>query len=304
VAYFVTTRCNQRCTYCPFLDCRYEDPPIAEMAAAFQELARAGMVRLAISGGEPMLRADLGRVLRLAAGTGVVTSMITNGFQVADRARELDPLDLVFVSVDGARASHEAARGRGTYEPAMRAVEALARRRKKVNTITVLTDQTVTDVVEVLRIVEQVGGEAFFQPVMSRSKRFVNSRTERATQEAIAALIRFKRAGRPVGNSVAYLRRVAAHPRRLLGAGECAAGRWMVTVLPNGRLLPCCGIGAWETYPIAGVGSFLQAFNRLVPPKTCPGCAHPTYVETSLISSLQIASMAGALRMLDLRRSP
>ncbi len=105
----VTDRCNLRCRYCmpeqnyewlPHDDLlRYEE--IADLVSIFTE---AGVRKVRLTGGEPLLRRDLERLVRLlAANTRIEDiAMTTNGILLADSARRLRDAGLgrVTVSLD------------------------------------------------------------------------------------------------------------------------------------------------------------------------------------------------------------
>jgi cyclic pyranopterin phosphate synthase len=105
----VTDRCNFRCVYCM--------PPEGldwlprEEVLSFEEIARLvnvfvglGVDTLRITGGEPLVRADLEKLVgKLAsAHPDLVMSMTTNGFRLAEKAQALADagLDRVNVSMD------------------------------------------------------------------------------------------------------------------------------------------------------------------------------------------------------------
>jgi cyclic pyranopterin phosphate synthase len=109
----VTDRCNFRCPYCmpeEVFGARYEFLPKKDILT-FEEVARVarvavslGVRKLRLTGGEPLLRADLPRLVAdLAAIEGVEDlSLTTNGFLLAGFARALREAGLrrVTVSLD------------------------------------------------------------------------------------------------------------------------------------------------------------------------------------------------------------
>ena len=105
----VTDRCNLRCRYCmPERD--YVWLPRAEILT-FEEIDRLvdvfvglGVTKARLTGGEPLLRRDLPRLVRLLAAKPRLTdlAMTTNGVLLADEARPLKKAGLhrVTVSLD------------------------------------------------------------------------------------------------------------------------------------------------------------------------------------------------------------
>lgn len=103
----VTQRCNLQCAGCYSLDSTRNsltDASTADLQHAIDELARAGVSLVLISGGEPFLRNDLAALVQHAKNCGIENvTVITNGTCVSDNVlRELAPYaNSISVSFDG-----------------------------------------------------------------------------------------------------------------------------------------------------------------------------------------------------------
>jgi cyclic pyranopterin phosphate synthase len=109
----VTDRCNFRCVYCmprEVFDADYQFLPHAELLS-FEEIVRVARVfaslgtgKIRLTGGEPLLRRDLDRLVAMlrAAVPGVDLTLTTNGSALKAKARALKAagLDRVTVSLD------------------------------------------------------------------------------------------------------------------------------------------------------------------------------------------------------------
>ena len=107
----ITDRCNMRCTYCmpsevfgpghAFLP-RSDLLTYEEIDAVVAALAPRGLRKVRITGGEPLLRRDLDRLVRMVASRGIEVALTTNGLLLAERAEQLAEagLDRVTVSLD------------------------------------------------------------------------------------------------------------------------------------------------------------------------------------------------------------
>jgi GTP 3',8-cyclase len=107
----VTDRCNFRCVYCMpkgIFDRDYEFLPRGELLS-FEEIERIariavelGVTKLRITGGEPLVRRDLERLISMLAALPVDLTLTTNGAILADKARALADAGLrrVTVSLD------------------------------------------------------------------------------------------------------------------------------------------------------------------------------------------------------------
>jgi len=108
----VTDRCNFRCQYCmpleglPWLPkqeiLRYE-----EIADVVRQLAPLGLRRLRLTGGEPTIRPQLAKLVRMLRDVSAVEdiALSTNGVKLPEMARELADagLDRVNISADSLR---------------------------------------------------------------------------------------------------------------------------------------------------------------------------------------------------------
>lgn len=129
----VTDRCNLRCLYClpeePLWLPREEILSFEEIERVARALAPHGVSKLRLTGGEPLLRRDLDRlVAKLAAIEGIRSIAITtNGYYLAQHAVALREagLQAVTVSLDALDAkTFQALTKRPAFEQVMRGLEA------------------------------------------------------------------------------------------------------------------------------------------------------------------------------------
>ncbi len=94
----VTDRCNFRCVYCMPREVFDADHPFLPQDAllTFEEIARLarifvglGVQKIRLTGGEPLVRKDLHRLIALLAPLGVDMALTTNGSLLAKQARAL-----------------------------------------------------------------------------------------------------------------------------------------------------------------------------------------------------------------------
>src|SRR3954468_1421598 len=107
----VTDRCNFRCVYCmprEVFDADHKFLPHSAILS-FEEIARLarvfvglGVQKIRLTGGEPLVRRDLPRLVALLAELDVELTLTTNGSLLAKHARALKDagLDRVTVSLD------------------------------------------------------------------------------------------------------------------------------------------------------------------------------------------------------------
>lgn len=135
VVWETTLDCNARCVHC------YSDAilgrsapdrwwPTKDALDLIDQLADIGVLILALSGGEVLLRHDWEHLVRRGVGRGMRVTLATNGLCVTPAvARRLHAAGVwnVTISLDGARAeTHDAVRGQeGVFDAACRAVRLL-----------------------------------------------------------------------------------------------------------------------------------------------------------------------------------
>ena len=120
----VTDRCNGSCEYCA-VSCRGKaDLPAADLCRVIDDFSALGGSRIALWGGEPLVREDIGDIIRHCRSRSLLTSMDTNGYLVPERMDVLRDLDVLVVSFDGYEKAHDAQRGKGSYRKVIRAFEA------------------------------------------------------------------------------------------------------------------------------------------------------------------------------------
>jgi MoaA/NifB/PqqE/SkfB family radical SAM enzyme len=130
----VTDGCNARCGHCSFYD-GIEDPNRALLDApslgrVIREAQELGVSIINLVGGEPLLRPDLADIIRSVDKSLSTVLLFTNGWHLAERARELRRagLDSVYVSLDAPEAAEHDAR-RGTPGLFARALDGLRQAR-------------------------------------------------------------------------------------------------------------------------------------------------------------------------------
>ncbi|WP_051452068.1 StsB family radical SAM/SPASM domain sactipeptide maturase [Actinospica robiniae] len=129
--YAITDGCNLRCPYCYASSekCLPGELDTAESMRLVEQLAELGTNTVVFTGGEPMLRKDLFRIVEHAKSCGLNCNIITNATMIRTQAQARRFAELfynVVVSVDGATAeSHDRTRGKGSFAKTHKALKLL-----------------------------------------------------------------------------------------------------------------------------------------------------------------------------------
>ena len=304
VVLLVTMRCNLRCGYCDFPRQRPEhELSTKQVFTLLEQLRRMGTVRLSLSGGEPLLREDLGAICTRARELGFITSVVTNGTLLAERHRDVQAADYLFCTLEGTPGVHARERGEGSWRRVVEELKTLGGSgRPRLGLIFPVHRGNTESLEAVTDLAEELSLKVFFQPVQERpgwrGPRFNGYLDQQAISAAFSRILRWKQRGRPVGNSSYYLRLMSSGlwPE---AAGSCLAGRFFLTILPDGSVRSCCmvpldGPGVPLSDYIATRG--LYRFPRIQRPG-CAGCAISPYLESQRILQLDWRTLLNALRI-------
>jgi MoaA/NifB/PqqE/SkfB family radical SAM enzyme len=313
----LTNRCNNRCRYCNFQSLSQNDIWTTEsLLKVLEEMRAAGTRRVQFTGGEPMLRQDLGVILERAKSLGMFVGVSTNGFQVPDRVEELRPADIIQVSYDGPPEVHGYLRGERSVKETAAAIEALLSAEIPVWTNTVLTTVNAGSLDEIVEYARSRGmvanfvlldyfldPGAHFHPALKDIQDLVLDREGR--RKALTRLIELKRSGAPVAGSIPYFqnaidwpyddRTTSPDPSPLY---RCWFGRAVAHLEADAKLYACgMGVGRVPGIDVREMG-FSEAWRRLKPLPNCNSCTMACGVEANLLFSLNMGSIVNWVRQL------
>lgn len=309
VTFILTHRCNFQCEHCDIPAAAAAEMSTDELRRAIDELADAGLARASFSGGEALVRPDAVELIAHARSRGLFTSLNTNGWLVRQNIDGLaGALDMMTLSLDGPEAVHDRVRQRrGSYRRVIEAIEAARAASIAVATITVITDDNLDIVDDVLGLAERYGFWAYFQPAyvdcFDHGSGLAPTVTSALLADLAGRLGAARRAGRAVAASPGFLERLARGPDGFGDCARCHAGRYFGTVMPDGTVVPCHLVSRAAPHPDGRAMGFARAFAAM-PEKTGPGCAISPYQESDLIFGLDGRAIAAAVERVVRRPRP
>lgn len=295
VTQFITTRCNLNCEYCGRKNLDIGELETDEVEYYIQEFKKMGTLFWSFNGGECLLRDDLGELIRYVRGAGLKCNIVTNGILVPHRIDWLKDIDLVITSIDGPEGVQDKIRGKGVYKKNVEALDVLAKNKIKTVVVSVITNENIDKLGEVLRLVEFYGLSWDVQPVVihkgdkeQNAKRYQFD-TGRFV-EAVDWIIGKKKNGAPVFGAFDYLEDMKRFPD--CKANEnCWAGRLFCALGPDGSIYPCGEFMGTEQYKIKpGTNDIRGAFNSIPDMSRCHDCYFSCYSEYNLILNHKIKS--------------
>ena len=262
ISWCVTGLCNLNCRHC-YMQAparRYGELPSAEMFRIVEQLERANVLEVQLTGGEPFVRPDLLDILAALAERKVWVSQIySNGLLVTDAIldsiRGIEPSMFFQISFDG-QGGHDGMRGRSGIEAGV--VDAVRRIRAAGFPVAVATsvDRTnvgcLGDTYELLRRLDvqvwRIGA-----PQRRGNWRTMNSALslDEEADACAAVLGRWLADGRPFAVGLgSFLNARGATDSAGSGAPpvwfepdshDCGSCRQNLNLLPDGTLVPCQG---------------------------------------------------------------
>ncbi len=251
VTLVVTRRCDSSCAGCGLPLATRPELETRELLDLLDRLAALGTTRLRFTGGEPLLREDLGALVDRAAQHGMRTVLETNGHSLPARVTELRRLDRIMVGLHGREAVHDRITEPGAFGRVTAGILAAREAGLQVGTITVLGRHTVDELPWVLEFAEQHGLDMVVQ--LAQADGAVASRgakrqiaPDEQVRRALRWLLEARIAGQPVGLSEKTLRYLLswedyAVPARATPHEDlhCMAGQVSCVVDADGAVYAC-----------------------------------------------------------------
>lgn len=280
VSFFITNKCDLRCSYCNIPQTRghhaqMTTEQIKEMLDAYYAF---GMVKFSVSGGEPLLRPDLGEVLQYASDLGVVTSITTNGRLLWKRAPTLGALDTMLISLDGDEFHQKSTK---TNDPET-VIDGIKLMKEKHGTniwlSTVLIEHTKEQLEYIIGVCRDLDVKVLLQPfhdVLAEGMSF----DRKLADEPLKDIFRYMldRAPDLIANSPDYIDMIMND--KILHPSFCLAGQRTCFIDSNGDVFPCLPILMGAKPTKNGIRDGWKAAFEDMPTATCGTCRYPNQSE-------------------------
>ncbi|MBM3335625.1 radical SAM protein [Candidatus Sumerlaeota bacterium] len=243
----ITYRCNFKCQICDFW--KVERSPSDELSLddirlIGRKLNRLGTLIISLAGGEPLMREDIFDIITALNKARHFPILITNGWYVDETtARDIlrAGLQEISVSIDYRDPrKHDAQRGiEGSWDRAVRALELLHRhrpdRRNRVHMISVLMDDNLDDIEELIRLSREVG-VTYMINLYSWNR---GSKRRREPQTKVTEhLLGLKRKYPEFVTLTTYIERLDQAIAEG-GIGNCQTGRLLMNIDTRGNVARC-----------------------------------------------------------------
>jgi MoaA/NifB/PqqE/SkfB family radical SAM enzyme len=171
--YYVTLRCNQRCTFCNIPHTNNgspsREPRMDQVLANLRDLKRLGVVVLDVTGGEPLLYRNIIEMLAAAKKMRFITSITTNGMLYPKLAEQLvGKVDALLFSIDSTDGDeHDRIRATKSFDLALDALSVARKLRQPLYISHVVTNESYDNVDEMIRFAKDQGAILYLNPCFS-----------------------------------------------------------------------------------------------------------------------------------------
>jgi putative heme d1 biosynthesis radical SAM protein NirJ2 len=297
ISWNTTRECNLDCQHC-YRDAGEKDPrelTTAEGKALLDEIARAGFRIMVLSGGEPMLRADIYDLVRHAAAVGLHPVLGSNGMLIdraaAQRLKEAGA-ERVGISLDSADADfhNNLRRHPAAWQQAVAGMEACKAVGLPFQVHTTVTERNQDQVLAITDFAVEIGAAAhhiFFLVPAGRAVDMEQDTLRAAEYERLLRAIVRKQRETPIElkpTCAPQFMRIARQegvPMRF--ERGCLAGISYCVILPNGDVQPCpylpLTVGNVRETPFSEIWAHNEVFERLRTAPLLGKCGGCEYAE-------------------------
>ena len=293
----VTNRCNSCCKYCNHaadkgnLEVK-EDIPTGQLVDLIHQAARLGVKAVSISGGEPLLRSDIGQLVKEMVKQCIVPVLLTNGLLLNEFAQSLYDAGLRYfiVSIDSLKKEfYELQRG-AMFETLVKGLAEIKTLKQKDNNVKIHVTSVVTryNLEEIPQMVKTLSADAIavqFSPYHHfnpNAEDCFSVEDYTALDQVVDELVAMKKEGFLIANSETFLRHFQVffkEKKHVPDGYHCAAGYVSVYVDSHMNILPCWSgvfqpIGNLVTDSLKDIwyGERYAAYRKRMYQCGCDGC--------------------------------
>jgi MoaA/NifB/PqqE/SkfB family radical SAM enzyme len=306
---YPTHRCNLRCLYCSSPLRKTPELSTSAWLRIVDELADLGCRRVAILGGEPLLRADVSQLIDRVRDRGMSCVLTSNGLLVPRQIDRLRRLSTLVLSLDAPGPANDEVRGAGVFAAVRDAIAAARSAGVPVKLNAVLSAKTAIHLEALLDFVAQQNLHVTVNimrsgaPDLWRDAARIRAEDDDIRQilERLAARSRDDHRLLFSSTTYRYASRWGEYARdrieesdappsdaRRSGAPRCQAGRYYVTIDPDGTVYPC----SLTVGRIRGGNAAIEGVKHAtlsLRDHACVACYSPCLVEQNFLFSLNAA---------------
>jgi MoaA/NifB/PqqE/SkfB family radical SAM enzyme len=273
---------------------------LKDIRTILDEMEVLGTQAISFSGGEPMLRQDIGEIFEYTKKLGISTEMNSTGVHIPENIAKLNNLDFLKISLDGPEEINDLLRGKGSYRVAIEAAESAKRNKISFIFTTTLTKYNINSIDFLIGLAEKYNTLVAFQPFKDLYRGEKDSPHlypgAEEFKKIVTKLIAIKKSGNShLRNSLLGLYHIYNWPK--YNKLKCWAGKIFCIIETDGTLLPCDRISYNTKLPNCLEKGFTEALSSL-PEVQCGGCGFCGTMELNFTMSLRLGVIKSIIEVL------
>lgn len=244
VIFNLTNRCNQKCAHCYasyYKKGSKNELTTKEVKKIILDLRKEGCLRISFSGGEPLLRFDLGEIIEFTKNLGLMVTVNTNGILISKKIKDLKNVDWLAVSLDGKEENHEYLRGKSSFKKTISGIKEAIDAKIPVVVNMVINKKNQNDIDWMIELAKKTGFKIQFSLMINKLESKTKSEfslSEVEIKKVLQKIIQEKKKGAPILYSMfAYESVLKSLPDFKLP--KCPAGRMFGLIEADGAFWPC-----------------------------------------------------------------
>jgi MoaA/NifB/PqqE/SkfB family radical SAM enzyme len=308
LSHLATAQCNCRSDICLWWDHAAEEMNLEEIERIYGEARRQEIVLNYIWGGEPLIRADIAKVMVASKRNGFITLLNTNGYFLAEwLSEQAEAMDLLVVSIDYPSDYHDELRKcKGLYNRALEGIERTKSKYPNTKLIidTIMAPCNYEKIEELVALARDLGASIFLSPMETNGRHsslelLSKARlTDEEVSQASVKLLELKMKGYPINNSVSYFKAFIGGKKPF----SCHYPQLVLTANADGQVPSCLDrarpLGYLLHMHIKGIyNSTFYRTNYLPHIRDCCRCNNSDVVDTSFLWELRLRILWEAISL-------
>lgn len=295
VSWNLTYKCNLECKYCGYWERKTPELNTSRIFQYIEELAGNGTKFISFTGGEPLLRKDIGPIINECKNHNIHVSLNSNGLLIKKRIKDIQEVDEIQLSIDGPKQINDVIRGRGSFDKVIESIQLCKQTNIKLNISTVISKANYAHIPYMCDLSKRYEVGIYYHPADQyhsgdHNRNYEDICENNEFKKAISYLIEQKKGGHKyINNSLAGLKHLSHWPnnKKIF----CFLERVGCFIEPDGQIFICNNFAHYDKYIKPITTSIKDAFEQLALPHSCEQCWCAPIVEFNLLGSFNPESV-------------
>lgn len=300
----ITNKCELSCIYCK--DNKNEkELPIDNFISIIPALKDIGIERISISGGNPLLKKGIEKLIFTIKKHNISPILNSNGFNLENIDKKtLKSLDLIQLSIDAIGDSNDLIRGKNSFKTTINAMELLSKYKIPFTIMCTITKYNINQLEDMINLAIMYKSMVAFQPIKNIFGNIKNFKDIIPTKEEfksnISKIINIKKSikAKYIRNSLSGLLHIYDWPNYL--PLKCSAGKYFFIIKPYGTIMPCDRTDKPYDINLPNIidPSYIEKIYQLPDPnKYCNGCGFCGALELNYFYNNQFLPLLHILKL-------